>query len=286
MTPPVSSKGRWQSRIGRAQELSADHPSAAEILRFYIRILSFQRELYARIESLGGTGRMARPSGSLRNELDLMLLLPSFHPFLNLLEQDAPGPLALAARELSGYGTQTSAELLTAWWSQSQGSAGAGAETHGASSIQNEGVRFCARAFLGPYAEYLAEHTDTPAIEITPSVCPLCGSQPQLGVLRPEGDGTSRSLVCSLCATEWRFGRLLCPACGESSETHLAIYIAEEWPQVRVEACETCRSYIKTVDLSKFGLAVPVVDEIAAIPLDLWAREKGYTKLQANLLGI
>jgi FdhE protein len=284
--PSRSSRERWEQRIERARKLSTDHPSGADILRFYTRILGFQRDLYARIESATGSGRILRPSGCLRDELDLILLLPSFRPFLSLLEQHAPAPLAAAARELSACGTQASTELLTAWWSQPPGSAGTAAETHGASSTQNEGMYFCARAFLEPYAEYLAEHTEPPAIEITPSVCPLCGSRPQVGVLRPEGDGASRSLVCSLCATEWRFGRILCPACAESSETHLAIYIAEEWPYVRVEACETCRSYIKTVDLSKSGLAVPVVDEIAAIPLDLWAREKGYTKLQANLLGI
>ena len=284
--PTRSSQERWEQRIERARKLSTDHPSAAEILRFYLRILGFQKDLYARIEVANGGRRIARPAGSLRNELDLILLLPSFRPFLNLVERDAPAPLAAAARELSDHSSQASAELLTAWWSQLPEGAGPALEAQAASFGQNEGKSFCARAFLEPYAEYLAEHTEPPTIEITPRVCPLCGCRPQLAVLRPEGDGTSRSLVCSLCATEWRFGRILCPACGEPSETHLAIYIAEEWPHVRVEACETCRSYIKTVDLSKSGLAVPIVDEIAAIPLDLWAREKGYTKLQTNLLGL
>jgi len=37
--------------------------------------------------------------------------------------------------------------------------------------------------------------------------------------------------------------------------------------------------------LTKMGLAVPVVDELATIPLDLWARKHGYQKLQINLLG-
>jgi formate dehydrogenase maturation protein FdhE len=36
--------------------------------------------------------------------------------------------------------------------------------------------------------------------------------------------------------------------------------------------------------MTKSGRAEPVVDEIAAIPLDLWAAERGYTKLQLNLL--
>ena len=282
--PPRNSSGRWEQRIERARKLAAEHSSAAEVLRFYIHLLGFQDDLYARIESACGNGRIARPAGSLRNELDLILLLPNFLPFLNLIEQQAPAALGAAARELSAHSSRESAETLSAWWSQPTESASA--EAQGTSSAQKQGMHFCARAFLEPYAVYLADHTELPAIEITPSTCPLCGSRPQFGVLRPEGDGASRSLVCSLCATEWRYGRILCPACGESSETHLAIYIAEEWQHVRVEACETCRSYIKTVDVVKSGLAVPVVDEIAAIPLDLWAREKGFTKLEPNLMGI
>jgi formate dehydrogenase maturation protein FdhE len=55
---------------------------------------------------------------------------------------------------------------------------------------------------------------------------------------------------------------------------------------VRIEACDSCHHYIKTIDLTKNGNAVPVVDELAAIPLSLWAEENGYSKLQANLLGI
>jgi formate dehydrogenase maturation protein FdhE len=40
------------------------------------------------------------------------------------------------------------------------------------------------------------------------------------------------------------------------------------------------------VDLTKSGLADPVVDEIASAPLDLWAQEHTYTKLHPNLLGL
>jgi FdhE protein len=53
---------------------------------------------------------------------------------------------------------------------------------------------------------------------------------------------------------------------------------------VRIEACDTCRTYLKTVDLSKDGLAVPLVDDLASLPLDLWARAEGYARLKANLL--
>lgn len=61
---------------------------------------------------------------------------------------------------------------------------------------------------------------------------------------------------------------------------------SQPFPHVRVEACETCKTYINTVDLTKNGLAIPEVDELACLPLSLWANENGYVKLQPNLLGI
>jgi len=55
---------------------------------------------------------------------------------------------------------------------------------------------------------------------------------------------------------------------------------------VRVEACESCHTYIKAIDLTKNGLAVPVIDEVAALSLDVWAQQQGYSKLQPNLFGL
>jgi FdhE protein len=88
-----------------------------------------------------------------------------------------------------------------------------------------------------------------------------------------------------LCAHEWAFRRIYCPACGEEREPQMAHYSAPEIAHVRVDVCDTCHTYLKSIDLTKTGLAVAVVDELATIPLDLWAREHGYQKLQINLLG-
>jgi FdhE protein len=100
-----------------------------------------------------------------------------------------------------------------------------------------------------------------------------------------EGDGGKRFLLCSFCSQEWEFRRILCPTCGEESETKLPVYIAEQLPHIRVEACDTCKFYLPTVDLTKDGHAIPLVDDLAAIPLTLWAHENGYSRLQPNLLG-
>ena len=92
-------------------------------------------------------------------------------------------------------------------------------------------------------------------------------------------------MMCSFCLQEWDFRRIYCPACGEADEKKLPVYVAEQFPHIRVEACETCKSCVRTIDLTTDGNAVPLVDDLAAIPLSLWSQEHGYTRLQPNLLG-
>lgn len=271
--------GKWDARIRRAGELAAKHSFAAEALRFYTHIAQFQNSLYSDLERECGSAKEFRALGTLRQELDLFLLLPRFAPFLSLVEQHAPAALAESARSLRNNGTAAWQSALTGFWSPEP-----------AGDAQSQDLRsaevLLAWIFLQPYAEYLADHSDHPPLHGTPSLCPMCGSQPQVGVLRPEGDGGKRLLICSLCATEWEYRRILCASCGEEDVNKLAVYTAEGLGHVRVEACDTCRHYIKTVDLTKDGHAVPVVDELATIPLNLWASEHEYEKLRVNILGI
>jgi FdhE protein len=104
--------------------------------------------------------------------------------------------------------------------------------------------------------------------------------------VRPQGDGGSRSLLCGFCLAEWEFRRIVCPGCGQEDHAKLPVYTAEELPYIRVECCDACHTYIKTIDLTKNGLAEPLVDELASVPLNLWAQEHGYAKLHPNLLGM
>jgi FdhE protein len=64
------------------------------------------------------------------------------------------------------------------------------------------------------------------------------------------------------------------------------VYVAAQIDHIRVEACDTCRAYLKSVDLTKDGFAVPEVDEIATVALNLWAEDRGYTKIETNVLGM
>jgi formate dehydrogenase maturation protein FdhE len=206
-----------------------------------------------------------------------------------VIEQIAPVPLAQAAAGLAQKGPAGWQHAIENFWHRDPELASFGDDIEparaGGSQHANSLDRLLPWIFLQPYAEYLANHREIEIVGGTPSTCPLCGCKPIVGVLRSEGDGAKKSLVCMLCAHEWVFRRIYCPACGEEREPQMAYYSAPEIPQVRVDVCDTCHTYLKSVDLTKTGLAVAVVDELATIPLDLWAREHGYEKLQMNLLG-
>jgi formate dehydrogenase maturation protein FdhE len=281
---------KWDARIRRAEDLASTHPFASEGLLFYCALAKTQKHLYARIEAACGTEIEPRPQGALRGEFDSSLLLPLFPFFLSRIKEDAPAPVSQAARKLRAAHASRWQDLLFAFWQDGpdrpDGPDGGDAPGIDDRADLDPAEELIAWTFLQPYAEFLADHSRQYPIHATPSHCPVCGTKPQVGVLRPQGDGAKRSLICALCAHEWDYRRIVCPACGEEDPHKLAVYSAQEFGHVRVEACDSCHSYIKTVDLSKNGLALPVVDELATIPLNLWASDHGYTKLQTNLLGI
>jgi FdhE protein len=275
--------GKWDARIARARELTSAYPSATEGLRFYEHIAQFQKSLYGDLEKECGTDTMAREAGTLREELDLFVLLPRLGPFLSIVEKSAPEPLANAAAHLREGGSARWQEALAKYW---QGEPLGAVVSAGVEAADDPLRMQLAWMFLQGYAEYLADYTARAPFHATPLLCPLCGSKPLAGALRPEGDGGKRSLICSLCGTEWDFRRLICAGCGEEDVNKLPVYTAQGIAHVRVEACDTCRQYVKTIDMTKDGHALPVVDELATLPLNLWAEEHGYLKVRTNLLGI
>ena len=250
----------FEARIRRAGELSQKIPAARELLDFYGHVAAFQKSIFESVRSEGQT--------------DVQQLAVYFPELIALSARAAPQPLAAQASErlqnLTGAG-----ELLRSAWED-------GAQ-HGLAADPYD--RFFALAVLQPYAEYLASRGDVGA-EPESQLCPFCSSRPVAAVLHPEGQGGKRWFLCARCSTEWPFRRVLCGNCGEENKDRLPVYTAGQFEAVRVEACDQCHVYIKVVDLTSDGNAVPVVDELASIALDIWAQEQGYSKLEPNLLGM
>lgn len=259
----------WERRIRRAEELIGERPFAAEFLQFYIRVARAQKELHFKLSK--GARSADASFGRELSVVELSELTSNFGPFLSMAEHYGPKPLAELSRELRADKPAAWSELLSSAWS---------------AHTQSDAQGFLALAFLQPYAELLRSHAKAAPSLHAYAVCPFCSRKPVVGVMRQMGDGAARSLVCAFCVNEWEFRRLVCPGCGEENDRKLPVFTASDFDYIRVEGCDVCKTYIKTVDLTKNGHAEPVVEDMVSAPLDLWAREQGYAKLEKNLLGM
>jgi FdhE protein len=99
--------------------------------------------------------------------------------------------------------------------------------------------------------------------------CPVCNSIPSIASI--EGDG-KRRLYCSFCGTSGHYSRIGCPACLNEG--------------FRINTCDACGSYLKTVDASLLNdLSVDLADLIS-LPLDIIAQRKGFKRRSPNPIGI
>jgi len=134
-------------------------------------------------------------------------------------------------------------------------------------------VYFSVQPCLNLCAEQLAVHlpsTDT----WQKGYCPICGSSPGLSFLDHDGD---RKLVCSFCWWTWPVKRLACPHCHSADDQALHYFFSDREEDWRVDLCDGCKKYIKTLDTRKITrpLYFPL-EQIASLHLDLKAQEMGY----------
>lgn len=276
-------KANYRARMERAAKLAEREAFAArEILAFYGLIAKFQKDYYERLPKLWGKKPVVPANGDLRSELHLSVVLEAFGDLIALVEKRGPAALADEAGRLHSKGCARQGEILLEFWKTGLTESKAADEDAARAKNLSD---FFSRAMLQPYAEFVTGAMLPPAPLMTVCRCPRCNALPLLGVLRQEGDGGKRFLLCSFCSLEWEFRRILCAKCGEEAEQKLPVYTAEQFPHIRMDCCETCKHFLRTIDLTKDGTAVPMVDDLAALPLSLWAEENGYSRIQGNLLG-
>jgi FdhE protein len=256
----------WNKQIERADYLAGESSGSKELLTFYAQLLRAQKEIY---ESLSKNWLL---SGDL--EKDLPVLRSSITELLDRVARHGPESLASEAQVLLRSEADVLAEELFAYWRSPSD------------------TQFFAKSVLQPYVHWLAETSITPhgrELAGGERTCPFCGGRPQLSFLQAKesnSEAGNRDLLCATCLSSWEFRRVVCANCGEERPAKLGYFHSPEFDHVRIEACDSCRHYIKGIDLTRLGLAMPLVDEIYSAPLDLWAREHGYTKIELNLIGI
>jgi FdhE protein len=106
--------------------------------------------------------------------------------------------------------------------------------------------------------------------------CPICGSLPSLSLFKEEVG--KRYLLCSFCGYQWRIDRIFCPFCENKDQKSLHYFLAEGEEAYRIDLCEKCHQYIKTVDLRKMEESDLFLEDLATPHLDFLATQKGYKR--------
>jgi FdhE protein len=240
--------------MARAQALAVRHPPAADVLRFYAQLAVHQQTLSAKWA---------------RAEWDPHLVVPALPATLGWLERNGPPGLVRVIPALRDAPIDDWTRTIDRYLAEEP------------FDIPDTTRAFVIEALLQPLAEQCANAASRPKGGHD-NRCPFCQQRPGTGVLRDAGHGTRRALVCGLCFTEWAFERIVCPSCGERRFDALPVYTAEQLAGARIDGCDSCGVYLKTIDASKDGTSIPEVDDLATLTLDLWARQHGYRRLRAT----
>ncbi len=247
----------WASYRERAEKLNAG--AVNSLLTKYIELVSLQTRL----------------SSILIGTLDVPHT-DSDRALLCYFNGEALRPLlVLAAREVSAKGQMErpgeSLNLLEELWNQVE---------------EFQYPRdFAARLVLEVFATELSvlPHRE---METTPDRCPHCGFPILCSIAREEGMGLRRSVVCSICSSEWPVPRLGCLHCGEQEASRLQVFSFDAWPHIRVEACDSCGGYLKSIDMTKDAETLPVPDDVASSAINIWAFEQGYQAIGRHFFNL
>ena len=279
---------RWSQRRQRAADLEARWPFASEVLAFYGKLLAVQEDAFGDA-CTGGIDAVNLGAFAAERVVPRVVEVSA-----------AEGPQAMMASVLEVFEAADFEQLIGRWLHDEP-----------LSAIE----RYVTRAAGGPVLEAFVAGGGKLAHEPSERRCPACGGLPQVSSFATSREDlvtAHRYLACARCATSWAYARMTCAACGESETAKLEIYaelgtaqaelsgkivkpgipekdaVSSEGarlPHLRIDACRSCSHYILNVDLERDGRAVPLVDELAALPLDLYAKERGFTKIVPNLMG-
>jgi formate dehydrogenase maturation protein FdhE len=260
----------FERRASRAEALAGGSPAAAEMLRFAAGLYRVQGRMAADLHRAH-----ASQPWSGRLEEDGPRLVPSAAGLLAYAAEQGPPALADQARAHAADDPGAAVSRWLAWWNGDQPT--------------SEG--YLSRALLRPYVELLAGLAISPARLHRRHHCPFCGGAPWIAWRRSEvseagAEAAQRRLGCGLCGGDWAVNRILCPSCDEADPLKLPVFQSETYASVRIEACETCRRYVKSIDLTQDARPIPEVDDLVSLAMDLWAAEQGFTRIEPGQAGI
>lgn len=114
--------------------------------------------------------------------------------------------------------------------------------------------------------------------------CPICGSLPQISEIKESG---KRYFLCSFCGYYWQGERLKCPFCENRDHNKLHYFYEEGKDAYRIDLCDNCRQYIKTIDTRKLTHDPNLyLEDMTTLHLDILATTQGYKRPAPTPWGI
>jgi FdhE protein len=265
MTQTFVAANIWAERRARAVELQERYAFASGVLAFYAALLDVQEAAFL-------AAVRDRPKPEDAAAYAAQCVVPRV---IELSAQSGPARLLAAVAER--FHEADFESIMSAWLSGEELS---GVDRYIARASTLPVLRaigdVAAQACRGDYADWR---------------CPICRGLPQVSFFAASTENlvtAHRYLECSRCESTWAFARMTCAYCGETESSKLRFFDEIEtplFPHVRIDACNSCKRYLLNVDLGKDRHAIASVDEIAAIPLDLYAKELGLSKAVPNIMG-
>lgn len=257
----------FERRAERARQLAGEADSAKAPLLFATGLYHVQADFAGELAA----DHAAQPlSGHL--DRDANRLLGRAREIILFAAREGPQALADEAKTRQEEDPDVARTRLLVYW-------------EGGRSAAED---YLSRAMLRPYVEVLRSANVAPNRLHRNGQCPFCAGLPSIAARREgsESEGARRYLVCALCGGEWLMGRILCPACFEEDPHKLPSFTSDRHPAVRIEACETCHRYLKSIDLSEDARPIPEVDDLVSLSMDLWAREQGLARIEPGIAGL
>lgn len=270
--------------VAELKQLKLSQPELASAVDMQLALVDVQRRVQSRVP----LPRIGLDPASLRDHQDAGRPLVRFADipldwtdFRLALRQTADILLRFDALEPTEHDRisallregNTLEPLVEQWYVRSSGDDASRAEALDPSLPNLDQVLVLAvRPFLARCAEVLMQRAELSTWHH--GRCPVCGWEPDLAVITPQGD---RQLICGRCLAQWPFGAYSCPYCANEDRSLITSFATRDG-RYRVYACDRCRRYLKAYDARNAPRPVmAAVDSIATLPLDAAAMQRGYT---------
>ena len=271
----------------RAQQLKRKRPDYGAILDFYVTVREAQITSKASLK-LDSTKlketRLQSPKEEgislLRKQdfpVDREASISLFHALCRIGKTANPHMAEQAEKIEKSVGDNDLEKLLTGHVTEQ-------AIEHFAANLglDSRVLSFLIRNSIGPSIEAGMEQLRgelDPEASLT-THCPVCSSLPSLNLLK--GEAGKRYSLCSVCGYEWRINRVSCAVCGNKAPGTLQYFYGEGEEACRVDLCDECHHYIKTIDYRNLEAPDPFLEDLATLHLDVVAVEKGYERSVPN----